>query len=120
MKDTPLTNTVHGNTKPAMTNFFKAIPAAIPEEIMTTLVTTDNIRIERILSRGQTSPKTGWYDQDDNEWVMVLSGSGTITFDDGQQTQLQAGDFINIPKHRKHRVSWTDPNQVTVWLAVFY
>ena len=27
---------------------------------------------------------------------------------------------LNIPKHRKHWVSWTDPNRVTIWLAVFY
>ncbi|WP_263079417.1 cupin domain-containing protein [Endozoicomonas sp. Mp262] len=103
-----------------MNNIFESIPTEIPNEIFTDLVTGENIRVERILSKGQTSPENGWYDQDENEWVMVLKGEGTITFDDGHNICLQEGDFITIPKHKKHKVSRTDPNHVTVWLAIFY
>lgn len=67
-----------------------------------------------------TSPALGWYDQDENEWVMVIEGSGTIEFDDGVSVTLDRGDYLNIPAHRKHKVSWTDPSRVTIWLAVFY
>lgn len=81
---------------------------------------TPNIRIERIVSKGHISPENGWYDQDENEWVMVLQGSGTLTFEDGSTCHLSTGDYVNIPARHKHRVSWTDPNQLTLWLAVFY
>jgi cupin 2 domain-containing protein len=30
------------------------------------------------------------------------------------------GDYIDVPAHQRHRVEWTDPDQDTVWLAVFY
>ncbi|TVR75579.1 MAG: cupin, partial [Marinilabiliales bacterium] len=44
----------------------------------------------------------------------------TITFEDGSVAHLSKGDHINIPAHCKHRVSRTDPGQLTIWLAVFY
>ena len=89
-------------------------------EIFDDIIRTPNVRIERIVSKGHTSPENGWYDQDENEWVMVLQGSGILTFEDGSTCSLSAGDYINIPAHRKHKVSWTDPGQLTLWLAVFY
>ncbi|VTP70109.1 nif11 domain/cupin domain protein [Leclercia adecarboxylata] len=33
---------------------------------------------------------------------------------------LHAGDAVNIPAQCRHRVEWTDPEEPTVWLAVFY
>ncbi|WP_315850659.1 cupin domain-containing protein [Thalassoglobus polymorphus] len=55
------------------------------------------------------------------KWVVILSGSGALRFDDSEEVvELKPGDFINIPAHRKHRVEATDPNEKTVWLAVFY
>jgi cupin 2 domain-containing protein len=52
--------------------------------------------------------------------VVVLEGSGIIAFEDGREITLGRGDCINIPAHVRHRVKWTDPDRVTVWLAVFY
>jgi cupin 2 domain-containing protein len=78
------------------------------------------VRIERIVSSGQTSPESGWYDQNENEWVIVLEGFGTIQFEDGSEITLKKGDFVNIPAHTKHKVSETDKNNITIWLAVFY
>jgi cupin 2 domain-containing protein len=101
-------------------NLFSSIPSEINHEIVEELIQRDNIRVERILSKGQTSPEAGWYDQIEHEWVTVLQGSGVILFEDGEEVRLQAGDHISIPAHRRHKVSWTDPEQVTVWLAVFY
>jgi cupin 2 domain-containing protein len=101
-------------------NLFTDIPANVTEEIFQTLVQSDNVRIERIISQGQASPENFWYDQQQNEWVVVLKGSAAIRFENGNLVELHEGHFVNIPAHEKHRVEWTDSDSVTVWLAVFY
>jgi len=63
---------------------------------------------------------TGWYDQEQNEWVMVLRGEAIISFEHKPTITLKPGDYVNIEAHQKHKVSWTDPEIETVWLAVFY
>lgn len=99
---------------------FAAIPETVDTERFEQLVSAKTVRIECILSHGHTSPESGWYDQDESEWVIVLRGRGRLQFDDGEEVELDADDWIDIPAHRKHRVAWTDPDVVTVWLAVFY
>lgn len=101
-------------------NIFSAIPDNLETEVFEQLLQGDGVTIERIVSRGHHSPESGWYDQDDNEWVLVLKGAAIIVFEDDETITMAAGDFINIPAHRKHRVDWTDPNRETVWLAVHY
>lgn len=103
-----------------ISNLFDAIPDEIDEEIVTDLLRHENLRIERIVSRGHCSAAGDWYDQAEHEWVVLLEGAATIVYQDGQETRLQRGDTLNIPAHQKHRVSWTDPDQVTIWLAIFY
>ena len=103
-----------------MRNIFEAIPDNIDSEIFERLVDNENIRIERIISRGHSSPESGWYDQDRNEWVMVLKGAATLSFAEAVSVTLKTGDFIDIPAHKKHRVDWTDPSTETIWLAVHY
>ncbi|WP_072054546.1 cupin domain-containing protein [Aliivibrio fischeri] len=103
-----------------MPNLFTDIPNELPSEIFEGILSTPNIRIERILSYGHRSPEQGWYDQDENEWVLVLSGFGVIEFDDGRVITLNKGDYLNIKAHEKHKVQATAPNETTVWLAVFY
>lgn len=106
------------NMKPA--NINDPIPIDLSAEAHDTIIRAPGVRIERIVSKGHASPESGWYDQKENEWVMVLQGSGTLTFEDGSTAHLSAGDHIKIPAHCKHRVSWTDPDQLTIWLAVYY
>lgn len=103
-----------------MKNIFTAIPDEVDAEIFEDLLKRENIRIERIISRGQVSPDEGWYDQEDHEWVLVLEGCGVLAFQDGKEVRLTKGDYLNIPAHVKHRVAWTDPQTTTVWLAIFY
>lgn len=103
-----------------MNNLFSSLPDNLDREIFENLVQSEHIRIEKILSKGHSSPDNGWYDQDENEWVLVLKGSGVVVFDDGHKVILKKGDYLNIPAHQKHRVLWTDPTRVTVWLAIFY
>ena len=100
-------------------NVFEGIPTDLPEELIETLATLDGVRIERIVSRGHSSPEGSWYDQDTDEWVIVLTGAAKLLFDgDDEPKQLKPGDYVHIPAHRKHRVEWTDPTTDTVWLAV--
>jgi cupin 2 domain-containing protein len=101
-------------------NIFQAIPDNLEEEIFQQLVNSEHVRIERIISKGHKSPESGWYDQEKNEWVMVLKGEATLSFESQASVHLHTGDFINIPSHKKHRVDWTDPDGETIWLAVHY
>ncbi|WP_298718678.1 cupin domain-containing protein [uncultured Oceanisphaera sp.] len=103
-----------------MKNIAENMPADLSREHFLDLLNTPNVRIERIVSRGHSSPETGWYDQDEDEWVMVLQGEGTLAFADGRVVTLNNGDFIHIPAHCRHKVSHTRPNDMTVWLAIFF
>ncbi|MCJ8348877.1 cupin domain-containing protein [Moritella sp.] len=103
-----------------MNNIFDSIPSDLSSEIFDDLVSSDTVKIERIISKGQTSPDFGWYDQAQSEWVIVIAGSAIIDFDDKPSITLKAGDYLNIPAHQKHKVAWTDPDVETVWLAVHY
>ncbi|MCF2857693.1 cupin domain-containing protein [Pseudoalteromonas sp. SMS1] len=99
---------------------FHAIPDKLNDEFFEVIAGNDQVKIERIVSNGHTSPREGWYDQPQNEWVMVLEGAGEITFEDGRVVKLTPGDYVTIPAYCKHKVSWTLPDHQTVWLAVFY
>lgn len=103
-----------------MDNLFSQIPEDLSQEVFTEILSAEKVRIERIVSLGHTSPKEGWYDQDENEWVLVLAGSGTLEFMDGRRVVLETGDYLNILARERHRVVRTDPDRPTVWLAVFY
>ena len=102
-------------------NVFTAIPTALAQETIEPLIATKSLRLERIVSTGQVTPAGNWYDQDRPEWVILLSGSARLRFEDEAETlELRPGDHLLIPAHRRHRVEWTDPNQQTVWLALHY
>lgn len=103
-----------------MNNIFENIPEALDAELFETLLRSPQVRIERIISRGHRSADGCWYDQKENEWVIVLKGSALLVFDDGREETLGAGDYIDLPAHTRHRVEWTDPDTDTVWLAVWY
>ena len=102
-----------------MINIFN-IPSMIPEEIIETLHESKIIRIERILSAGQISPEGFWYDQPENEWVLLVQGEAKVTFDDGTLTSLKAGDHIFIEVHKRHRVEYTSAEPPCVWVCVFF
>jgi cupin 2 domain-containing protein len=103
-----------------MDNLFEEIPVHLPEELLQTLLRTHAIRIERIVSRGHTTPTGQWYDQPQSEFVLLLQGAARLAFDDGAEVAMGPGDWLEIPAHRKHRVAWTEPEQDSVWLAVHF
>jgi len=100
-------------------NLFDSLPTSIPNELIQVIAGNQHVRIERIVSHGHSSPDGFWYDQDENEWVIVLKGAARLRFDD-RSVELKAGDFVNIPAHKKHRVEWTTSDEPTIWLAVFF
>ena len=102
-------------------NIFRNIPEKISDEIFEKILENNNVRIERIISKGHSTPKDFWYDQEENEWVILLKGSAEILFKNNSVIiHLKEGDYLNINSHVKHRVEYTDPNIETIWLAVFY
>ena len=105
----------------ALTNLLAGIPTALPEELVDVLVDTARVRIERIVSRGQSSPPGFWYEQAEHEWVLLLRGRARLGFDHGaREVELGEGDHLFIPAGRRHRVAWTDPDSETIWVAVFF
>ena len=75
--------------------------------------------IERIVSRGHKSPPGFWYDQNFDEWVMVLRGAARLRMAGRRKIILmKEGDYLLIPAHKRHRVEWTHPKKHTVWLAI--
>lgn len=49
-----------------------------PDELFTTLAALPGSRIERIVSTGQSSPDGFWYDQDWDEFVLLVAGAATL------------------------------------------
>lgn len=100
-------------------NIFADIPDDQPEEVMETLIKSGNVRFERIVSSGQSTPEGEWYDQHQDEWVLLLSGSAGLMFEgEAGIRALKPGDYVMIPARCRHRVAWTDSSETTVWLAV--
>lgn len=100
-------------------NLFAAIPADLPEELIEVLHESRAARIERIVSRGHASPAGFWYDQERDEFIVLLSGSAEIHFrDPPERVAMVPGDHLLIPANRRHRVAATAPDRDSVWLAV--
>jgi cupin 2 domain-containing protein len=100
-------------------NLWADLPEAGPDEQLQTLARRGTTRVERIVSHGHASPPGFWYDQPQDEWVMVASGRAALELEgEAEPMLLGPGDFVHIPARRRHRVAWTAPDQPTVWLAV--
>ncbi len=103
-----------------MKNIFGNLPLILSDEITEMIASSGNVRIERIISKGQASPPDFWYDQEENEFVILLAGSAGISYEDGSEEHLKRGDYLIIPAHKKHRVTYTAKDETSIWLAVFY
>jgi cupin 2 domain-containing protein len=101
------------------TNLLADISSRLPLELVQTILTRPNLRVERIVSHGHASPEGFWYDQEQGEFVVLLQGAARLRFEDGM-VEMTPGSFIDIPAGRRHRVEWTNPEQPTIWLAVHY
>ncbi|RKZ78328.1 MAG: cupin [Candidatus Parabeggiatoa sp. nov. 1] len=102
-------------------NIFKPLITPTTDEVFEKLLSTSHLTVERIVSTGQATPADEWYDQEQDEWIILLSGSAGLLFETENIVQvLHPGDYVHIPAHQRHRVEWTDLSQPTVWLAVHY
>ncbi len=88
------------------------------KEIFETIINRKNLKIERIISTGQTTPKGTWYDQEKDEWVILLQGEATLLYSDHSAIDLKAGDYLLIKAHQKHRVTFTSVDPPCIWLAI--
>lgn len=105
----------------AFGNLVEVLADASNTEQFSTLLQLDGVRIERIISKGQTTPAGQWYDQPWHEWVVVLSGAAQLeVVGEPGVRRLEAGQWCLLPAGCRHRVHWTDPEQETVWLAVHW
>jgi len=101
----------------AVKNIFADLSqGAAGEEELLILRANSSVRIERIVSHRNSSPPGFWYDQDDDEWVIVLRGGATLEFEGEEFVEMNTGDYLEIPSHVKHRVARTGDG--TIWLAV--
>jgi cupin 2 domain-containing protein len=98
----------------------KKLSSSVKEEFTEKLIETTDVRIERILSTGQVTPNGKWFDQEKEEWVLLLEGNAEIEFEGEKIMQIKAGDYLNIPAHKKHRVTFTSATPACLWLAVHY
>jgi len=102
-------------------NLLSPLAPSPADEVFEELLRGSGFRLERIVSTGQATPEGQWYDQDADEWVLVLSGSAGLRFEGEEHPrELRPGDYVDIPAHQRHRVEWTDPHEPTVWLALHY
>ncbi len=99
-------------------NIYKLNKSSFCTEIFESILTTEEILIERIISHGQTTPIGHWYDQQKDEWVILLQGEAQLSYEDGSQIDLKAGDYLLIPAHQKHRVDFTSSSPPCIWLAI--
>jgi cupin 2 domain-containing protein len=106
---------------PAAGNLYAGIPSSLPAELVEPLAASAAIRVERIVSHGHASPDGFWYDQDRDEFVLLVAGAARLRFEgEADPVALGPGDYLTIPARRRHRVEWTTPDGPTVWLAVHY
>ena len=100
-------------------NLLAGLPASpLSHEVFETLVETGAVRIERIVSTGQTAPDTGWFDQAQDEWICILDGEAHLDIEGRGIRKLTRGDWLMLPARCRHRVVYTRATPPTVWLAV--
>ena len=101
-------------------NLFDHLPAPSQDEDITELLSRKGFRIERIVSTGQSTPVDTPYDQDHDEWVLLLRGAAGLWIDGEGERNLHPGDHLLIPARCRHRVTWTATDEPTVWLAIHF
>lgn len=101
---------------PVFSSFFNNIPIGADEEEFKILAESNGLVIERIVSHGHTSSE--WYDQEETEFCSVLKGAADLLFKDSVAVRMNIGDWVIIPPHAKHKVTWTIESEPTIWVAV--
>ena len=101
-------------------NLGRGLPAGpLEAELTETLSRGKALRIERIVSTGQATPEGEWYDQEDDEFVLLVAGAARVLIaGEAQARELRPGGWLLLPAHCRHRVTWTESDPPTAWLAI--
>ena len=86
-------------------------------EISDILIKSENVTVERIISRGNT---TDWYDQIQNEYVILLQGKAVIEHENGEKINIKKGGTLYLPARLKHRVAYTSSKPPCIWICIFW
>jgi cupin 2 domain-containing protein len=97
-------------------NIFADHDQGSDEESFLTLFENSSVKIEKIASHSHSSPAGFWYDEAEEEWVIVLRGAAALEFAGGEIVEMTEGDYLLIPRHVRHRLARTSEN--TLWLAL--
>lgn len=102
---------------PIFSNLFDDIPNNADEEEFKVIAKSKGVVIERIVSHGHVSSE--WYDQDETEFACVVRGEARMLFEgETEERLMRKSDWVVIPAHCKHKVTWTLDTEPTVWIAV--
>ena len=133
-------NKIENRNKKKKINIFDLKDLSVNEEIIKILFKNENVKIEKIISTGQT---TDWQESNKNEFVILVQGNAEIEYYDNRicedknfktneniiknlkntndmKLQLGKGDIILIKKGERHRVSYTSKNPCCVWICIFF
>lgn len=102
--------------RPVFSSFFDTVPLGAGEEEIKILAESNGMVIERIVSHGHTSSE--WYDQEETEFCSVLKGAADLLFEGASTVRMNPGDWVIIPPHTRHKVTWTLESEPTIWIAV--
>jgi len=103
-----------------MANIFNLPTQLLREELFESLFNNEKILIERVVSTGQITPENEWYDQERDEWLILLQGDAELSYEDASRIKLRRGDYLFIPAHQKHRVEYTSSEPPCIWLTIFF
>ena len=133
-------NKIENRNKKKKINIFDLKDLSVNEEIIKILFKNENVKIEKIISTGQT---TDWQESNKNEFVILVQGNAEIEYYDNKiredknfktnenimknlkntndmKLQLGKGDIILIKKGERHRVSYTSKNPCCIWICIFF
>ena len=99
-------------------NLYKLPEKMQTEELIEAIIPDNGVLIERIISTGQVTPPDVWYDQDRDEWVVLLQGNAKLSWANGKVIEMGRGDWVFIAAHDRHRVEYTSQEPPCIWLAV--
>jgi len=87
-------------------------------EVFESILEKDNFRVERIVTLRPYENPGAWYNQKTDEWVLLMQGESELEFKDSEIIKMDAGDYIFIPAHKKHRINYSSHDPKCIWLAI--
>jgi len=101
-------------------NFFEQKEVKDGKEDFSNIFSSRGLQIKRIISKGYRTPETKWLKDDTDEFVILLRGSASIRFFNGEIKRMKSGDYLHIPSGTKHKVTYTSKKPCCYWLAIHF